>query len=88
MCIHACKKDLWSQILCRLYRSPSDETINRGPPRVYTYAKRPHTHVKDPVVRVESSVDYGNNKITQHAVKMSLRVFVLLKLDTVRKKKK
>ena len=41
---------LHSQILCRLYKSLSDETINRGPPCVYTHAKRPHTHVKDPVV--------------------------------------
>ena len=55
---------------------------------MYTYAKRPHTHVQDPVVHVESSVDGGNNKITQHAVKVSLRVFLLLKLDTIRKKKK
>ena len=55
---------------------------------MYTYAKRPHTHVQDPVVHVESSVDGGNNKITQHAVKVSLRVFLLLKLDTMRKKKK
>ena len=26
---------LRSQILCRLYNSPSDETINRVPPRAY-----------------------------------------------------
>ena len=31
---------LRSQILCRLYRSPSGETINRGPPRVYMHAKK------------------------------------------------
>ena len=42
---------LRSQILCRLYESPSEEIINRGP-RVYTCAKRSHTHVKDPVVHV------------------------------------
>jgi len=33
-----------------------------------------------------SSVDYRNTKITQHALKMS-RVFEMLKLDTVEKKK-
>ena len=25
----------WIQIVCRLYKSPSDETINRGPHGVY-----------------------------------------------------
>ena len=61
--------------MCRLYKSPSDETINRGPP-VYKHAKRLRTHVKDPVVHV-SSADYGNTKITQHALKAS--VFTMLK---------
>ena len=28
-----------TQSLCRLYKSPSDETINQGPP-VYMYAER------------------------------------------------
>ena len=32
-------------------------------------------------------VGYGNTKITQHALNVS-RVFVMLRLDTVRKKKK
>ena len=55
---------------------------------MYTLAKRSHTHVKDPVVRpCESSVDYGNIKITQHALKLA-RVFRMFKLDTIRKKKK
>ena len=42
-------------------------------PRVKNYAcKRAHTHVKDSVVHVyPSSVDYGNNEITQHALKVS-----------------
>ena len=30
---------LRSQILCRLYKSPSDETVNRGPPYVYACKK-------------------------------------------------
>ena len=30
---------LRSQILCKLYKSPSDETINGGPPCVYTCTK-------------------------------------------------
>ena len=44
---------LRSQILCRLYKSPSDETINRGPSRAYMricMQKRSDMHVKDPVV--------------------------------------
>ena len=32
----------------------------------------------------QSSVDYGNYKITQHALEVS--VFIMLKLDTIRKK--
>ena len=40
---------LRSQIMCRLYKSPSDETISRGS-RVYTHAKRLHTHHEDPLV--------------------------------------
>ena len=43
---------LLSQILYRLYKSPSDETINRCPPCVYMHAKRSHTQVNDPVVHV------------------------------------
>ena len=42
---------LESNCVQTLTKSPSDETINRGP-RVYTHAKRSHTHVKDPVVHV------------------------------------
>ena len=46
-----------------------------------------HTHVKNPVVRpFQSSVDYGNTKITLHTLKVS--VFIMLKLDTIRLKKK
>jgi len=47
---------LRSQILCRLYKSPSDETINRGPPCVYACKKITNTCV-------------GNNKTTQRALK-------------------
>ena len=32
-------------------------------------------------------MDYGNTKITQHALKVP-RVFRMLKLDTIKKKKK
>ena len=43
---------LQHQILCRLYKSHPDETVNQGPPCVY--AKRSHvcTRAKDPVVTV------------------------------------
>ena len=54
--------------------------------RVHTHAKRLHTHVKDPAVHVRVSMHYGNIKITQHALKVS--VFRLLKLDAIRKKNK
>ena len=37
-------KFLRSQILCRLYKRPSDETINRGPPCVY--ARKKITYVR------------------------------------------
>ena len=45
---------------------------------------RSHMHVKDPVVHVKSLVDYGNIKITQHALK-GVRG---LKLDAIKKRKK
>ena len=56
-------------------------------PWVYNYynkhAKRSHMHVKlkNPVVPYQSSMDYGNTKITQQ-----VSVFIMLKLDTMRKK--
>ena len=50
------------QILCRLYKGPSDETTDIGPPPCICMQKDPHTNVKD---LVKSSVDYGNIKITQ-----------------------
>ena len=49
-----------SRIVCRLNKTPSDETLNRGP-RVRTHARRLHTHIEDPVVH-DSSVDYGSTK--------------------------
>ena len=54
---------------------------------MFTHAKRSHTHVKDPVVPCHSSVNCGNTKITQLELKVS-RVFRMLKLDTILKKKK
>ena len=44
--------------------------------------KRSHTHVKDPVDYVTARW----TKPTQHALNVS--VFIILKLDTIRKKKK
>ena len=46
-----------------------------------------HTHVKDPGSPCQSSRDDGNNQITQHALKV-LSVSRILKLDTIRKKKR
>ena len=48
------------------------------------HAKRSQTHVKDPAIHV-SLMDYGNTKITQHALKVS--VFIMLKLDTIEEEK-
>ena len=58
--------ETWSQILCRLYRSPGCKTSSyllqksfqwdyklRSPMCIYMLAKRSHTHVKDPVVLSE-----------------------------------
>ena len=53
-------------------------------------AKRSRTHIRDSVVRVtlsdSSTVDYGNTKITQHALKAP--VFKMLKLDTIYRKRR
>ena len=57
---------LRSRILCGLYKSPLDETISRGPPRVHTQVKRSHAHVKAPVVHVRVRRITETPKITQH----------------------
>ena len=57
---------------------------------MYVHAKISHTHVRDPAVQ-KSSVGYGNNKITQAASTKSVRSLLtveMLKLDTIREKKK
>ena len=51
LCYAHVPRFLRSQFLSRLYKSPSDESLNRGPQCVFTHAKRSHTHVRDPVVR-------------------------------------
>ena len=42
------------QILCRLYKSPLDETVNnlRSPVCIHTKKKRPHTHSNGPMLRI------------------------------------
>ena len=73
---------LLSQILCRLYKSPSDETINRGTPCVYTCKTKPHTHVEDPVVRIRVRWIMETPKWPGHwAYTKSVRVFRRLRLD-------
>ena len=72
---------LWSKILCRLCKSPSDETKLRSPVSI---------RMHDPVVHTpcQSLLDYGNNKITEHGLKLvKVSVFIMLKLDTIRKRK-
>ena len=79
-----------SQVQCRLYKSPSDETINRGTPcthahthtRTQTHTERSHTYVNDPVVHDRFGGLCGNTKITQHALKLKVkasRIRVLVK---------
>ena len=80
-----------SQSLCRLDKSPSDETVDRGPTcahafRKITYAR---THARQRSCSpCQNSVDYGNIKIIQHALKSVRALFRVLKLDTARKKKR
>ena len=73
-----------SQILYRLYESPSNETGNRtsvclSACKNITYARQRSCSPR------QSSMDYGHTKITQHALKVS-RVFRMLKLFTTLKK--
>ena len=77
---------LQSQILCRVHKSPSDETISRCTPGVRMHNDHNYTNVKDPVVRIRISMDNGNTKIAQPACTKSVRVFIMLKLDTIREK--
>ena len=74
---------LQSQILCRLNKSPSDGTINQGPLCVYVF-KKVYTICMSSLTSYspcQSSVDYGNIKIIQHALTMSESS--VLKLDTI-----
>ena len=54
--------------------------------RISTRAKLTHTRQRS-CSPCQSSVDYGNAQITQHALK-SVGIFQILKLDTMRKKQK
>ena len=64
---------LRSQILCRLYKRPSDETKPRPPPPSHVHAKN-IMHVKDPVhhVRVQWIMATPKQVITRHALKVSV----------------
>ena len=57
---------LRGQILCRLYKSPSGETIDV--PRVSTHIKRSHTQDKDHVVHVRVLRILEMPNISQHAL--------------------
>ena len=61
---------LRGQILCRLYKSPSGETIDV--PRVSTHIKRSHTQDKDHVVHVRvlwimETPKYPSMHLTSHS---------------------
>ena len=58
---------LWVQILCRLYKGPSDETINRGPMCVFACKKIIYTSSRS-CGPCQSSVVYGNPIITPHVL--------------------
>ena len=62
---------LWSQILCRLYKSPLDETANRGPPSLYA-CKKDHIRMLK-ILGVPDRVRWimETTKLTQHALKVS-----------------
>ena len=57
------------QTLCRLYKSPSGETIDV--PRVSNHIKRSHTQDKDHVVHVRFLWIMEMQKISQHALTVS-----------------
>ena len=65
-----------SQILCRLYKRPSDETKPRPPPPPMYTQKISHMHVKYPVhhVRVRWIMATPKQVITRHALKVKLSV--------------
>ena len=67
--------DFYSQILCTLHTSPSDETTDRSPlSRVYTYKCKTITHMSKrsctAVVHVWWTME--TTRITQHALKMTV----------------
>ena len=84
---------LRSQILCGLFQNSfSMRFINQGPrlPPVYTHythAERPHMHVKEPAV-VYVWVRWNMGTTNNPACTKGVRGFIMLKLDTIRKKKK
>ena len=59
-----------SQILCRLYKSPLGETINQGPPCVYTCKNITYARQRS-CSPCQSSVYHGNTQTTQHTLKVS-----------------
>ena len=65
-------KYLWSQILRRLYKSPSDETVIKPRSRVWVCMQKDHKHtLKDPAAHVRVRWSMETTKITQHAKQVS-----------------
>ena len=65
-------KYLWSQILHRLYKSPSDETIIKPRSRVCVCMQKDHKHtLKDPAAHVRVRWSMQTTKITQQAKQVS-----------------
>ena len=61
------QKFLRSQILCRLDKSSSDEAINRSI-SIRLYMQKDHVRILKTCSPCRSLMDYGNRKITQHAL--------------------
>ena len=72
----------WTQMLCRLYKSPSDKRS----PKLTNKQKRPQTHIKDPIVLSEFSRLWKTQKSTSTCTK-NVGVSKLLKWDTIHKRK-
>lgn len=81
--VHVSQSYVQYYVACRVARRPSDETINRGTPRVYAYTKINVCRFK--ILGVHVRVRWKH----QHkpACTKGFRVFKALKLGAIRNKK-
>ena len=81
MCYALCPpQDLFLKMVCRLYKHPSDETINGGS-HVFMHVERLHTHVK-----ILQSMP-GCNGLWKHsnnpACSIAVTVFKMVEFNTI-----